>query len=788
MPEYLAPGVYFETVEATPAIAAIRTDIAGLVGIAERGPLNDAVRIESWAQFQARFGGFLSNAYLAYAAKAFFENGGQVCYAVRVAAPHVATTTTGAAQPADRRSSLVLAVTGFAAGAIAGMSQTRTTQTSAAPQPADRSASLVNDVSGFPERALVKVSQAGVLSFRRVRARETVLTRLTWNRPLDPVYNLALPIAFEVAHRTGHRVAGIAAGTLTWERPLEAFYDLTQAIQIETGASPARADLLDEAGHATLRITAIEPGAWGNRVTVFVTRSSPTATRTRRVTQPPARTSALVDSVTGLVTGSLVKIFQPGTPGPDFRVVDHVDPARREIVWTPALPAAYNLVAAADLSRPISFETLEFGLSVAVDGQLREIYAGLSLIARNAGHFAPPSVGARSTLIRIEVLPSPSPEQQRLPDSTAANLAGGRVRLEGGLDGTAALQPRDFTGDSGSAQKSGLRTFEDVDEVAVLAIPDILIQPASPVLKDVPEKPPADQCLPGAPPPDADPPPPMLTEPAPHFSLDEVFRVQQALVTHCELLRDRFAILDPPIFPIGTTAGSASEIQSWRHRFDSKFAALYYPWVLVNDPLRLGGETVRAIPPSGQVAGVYARTDLEQGVHYAPANCELRWTQAVAEEVSAVMQEIFNPAGINCIRTFPGRGIRVYGARTVSSDASWRYVNVRRLMSLIEESVEQSLQWTVFEPNNFALRNNIIVVLTGFLESLWQRGALVGRTPDEAFFVRCDSENNPPWLADMGRLLVEVGVAPVIPAEFVIFQIGRTEDTLQIDEARDGDR
>jgi hypothetical protein len=374
-----------------------------------------------------------------------------------------------------------------------------------------------------------------------------------------------------------------------------------------------------------------------------------------------------------------------------------------------------------------------------------------------------------------------------LPDPDAANLRAGKLALRGGRDGIAALRPRDFAGNPNSQEKRGLQTLEDVDEVAIVAVPDVLIRGIPPVRKQTPPPPPPpDPCLPCQTiPADAEPPTPRWLERAPEFSASEIESVQQALITHCEIARDRIALLDPPIIPAQRLSPGVDAVQSWRRRFDSRYAALYFPWLLVYDPLKLGGNLVRAIPPSGHVAGVYARTDIESGVHCAPANAELRWATAASEEVSPEVQGVLNPAGINCLRTLPGRGLRVFGARTVSSDGLWRFVNVRRLMMMIEESVETALQWSVFEPHDLRLRDSLVTAISNFLDVQWQRGALVGNTADEAFFVKCDEENNPPDQVDRGQLVVDVGVAPVRPAEFVVVRVGKTVDGLEITEMRE---
>ncbi len=213
----------------------------------------------------------------------------------------------------------------------------------------------------------------------------------------------------------------------------------------------------------------------------------------------------------------------------------------------------------------------------------------------------------------------------------------------------------------------------------------------------------------------------------------------------------RFAILDPPDFGYPRIRVDLGEIQSWRNRFDTMYAALYYPWVFVRDPLQLANQVVRRIPPSGHVAGVYANTDLTVGVFRAPANELVQWGQDLTNAVSPETQGFLNPIAVNCLRNFPGRGMRVYGARTLSSDATWRYVNVRRLLFMIEHTLEISMQWVVFEPNNVHLWHLLRVSIESFLTTLWKQGALAGNTAEESFYVKCDSTNNPTALTADGQ-------------------------------------
>jgi phage tail sheath protein FI len=270
--------------------------------------------------------------------------------------------------------------------------------------------------------------------------------------------------------------------------------------------------------------------------------------------------------------------------------------------------------------------------------------------------------------------------------------------------------------DNGPGTRTGLKAFEDVEQINIVVAPG-------------------------------------QTDPV----------VQDAVLSHCENMRYRFAILDSPEV---IEKGGVDKLPKPR---DSKYGAYYFPWVEVYDPYK--GNVYQ--PPSGYMAGVYARSDGERGVHKAPANEIVRGALGLRYNITKGEQDILNPKGINCIRAFPNRGIRVWGARTISSDASWRYVNVRRLFNMVEQSIELGTQWSVFEPNDHRLWKRITRDIAAFLMRLWRQGALFGKTPEEAFFVKCDDETNPPEVIDAGQLVCEVGMAPVKPAEFVIFRIGQ---------------
>ena len=252
------------------------------------------------------------------------------------------------------------------------------------------------------------------------------------------------------------------------------------------------------------------------------------------------------------------------------------------------------------------------------------------------------------------------------------------------------------------------------------------------------------------------------------ISREGVQIIQTAMIDHCNNMGDRVAILDalPNLTP--------QEVKEWAVNdaaYDSSYAALYYPWIKVANPLP-DSESI-LVPPSGHVAGLFARVDNTRGVHKAPANEIVQGAIGLEFAVSKPEQDILNPNSINCIRAFPGRGIRVWGARTLSSDAEWRYINVRRLFNFVEKSIENGTQWAVFEPNDHTLWMRIRRDVKAFLSMVWSSGALFGLTAAEAFYVKCDAELNPVEVRDAGMVITEIGICPVKPAEFVIFRISQ---------------
>jgi len=299
-------------------------------------------------------------------------------------------------------------------------------------------------------------------------------------------------------------------------------------------------------------------------------------------------------------------------------------------------------------------------------------------------------------------------------------------RLDGGTDGSLPAAS-DYAGDSTTTAKSGLAAFEDMEDISIVAAPG-------------------------------------YSQGYSNGNILRVAAIQAFLISHCERMRYRIAVLDSPN---DQTVGG---VRSFRGQVDSTHAALYYPWVKVVDPV---SEDELLLPPSGFVAGIYARNDVEKGVHKAPANEVVRMAVGFEFLLNKAQQDVLNPEGVNCFRFFEGRGYRLWGARTISSDPEWKYVNLRRYFAYLERSLERGTQWVVFENNSEPLWANVRRTVEDFLFNEWKSGHLMGEKPQEAYFVRCDRSTMTQNDIDNGRLICLIGVAPVRPAEFVIFRIGQ---------------
>jgi phage tail sheath protein FI len=416
----------------------------------------------------------------------------------------------------------------------------------------------------------------------------------------------------------------------------------------------------------------------------------------------PVDTKIRFSDTTGIEAGSYVTIKQGANV--DKAVVATVNRANNAITLRASLAHTYTMATA---DPDVTLQTEEFTLLITqANPPVAEVYSNLSLDPAHPKYFAPVVAASPTVEITLSAIPNPSAPPDNLPAVLAATpLAGGAN------DDVSQITSVHY--------QNGIDALKNIDDVNILCVPD-------------------------------------RTDAS----------VQSMMISHCENMQDRFAILDPRL---GATPSNGILTQrNGLQTSDGGFAALYYPRILINNPL---AEGLLLVPPSGHIAGVYARVDDSRGVHKAPANEGVRGVLGLEQVLSDADQGPLNDLGINVIRSFPRLGIRVWGARTISTRTQWRYVNVRRLLLFLEESIQEGTQFAVFEPNDLSLRQKVVRIVTDFLTRAWRDGALFGATAEDAFRVRADEELNPPDLRALGQLVIEVIVVPTTPAEFIVFQI-----------------
>lgn len=484
--------------------------------------------------------------------------------------------------------------------------------------------------------------------------------------------------------------------------------------------------------NTVLTFTAKNPGVWGDDISILLRPSSKAKTQILEILNTSEGKKYRAKNSAGFQAGDVVAFTDKDTTiyNKVVKNQDNVISFEKEypdsIVDTNLLPAKV-------------VTTCEFVLEVRYQ-DITEVYEHASF-NESASNFIT-KMTAKSDLITVSYQSQPqttaapakkdakksgevsakSEESKTagtgdiIPPAEEAGVSA--VSMAGGSNGSVGtISAADFIGvDRGAGKRTGIQSFVDNDVVSIIAAPGI-------------------------------------TEP----------NVQLTLVAHCENLASRFAVLDIP-----KDAKKVQDVIAHRDMFDSDYAAMYHPWLQVFDPL---DKKNIAIPPSGAMMGIYARSDNTRGVHKAPANEVVRACVGLDCQFNKGEQDILNPKGVNLIRSFPGQGIRVWGARTVSSNPSWKYINVRRLFIFIEESIKANTSWAVFEPNDTALWVRVQRTISVFLTNLWRNGSLMGSAPEEAFFVNIGRDTMSQDDIDNGRLICIIGVAPVKPAEFVIFRI-----------------
>ncbi|MEX1030862.1 MAG: phage tail sheath family protein [Paenibacillaceae bacterium] len=465
----------------------------------------------------------------------------------------------------------------------------------------------------------------------------------------------------------------------------------------------------DTAAAALLHITAKNPGSWGNQIRVAITPSSKAKTQ---IYEDLGDSKYRVKNNAGFYPGDIVE-FNDGEASQVAKVIT----AQDNVI---ELSAALTGDVTDNNLLPVKvLTTSEFSLTIAYTDEI-ELYEKVSLNPGAANYID--KIVNKSNIIQVadnsnqaEATKDVAPFEVLAGDATAKSLL---IALTGGSDGSVAnLSAAEYMGaDFGPGKRTGIQAFIDNDESSIMAIPGV-------------------------------------TDP----------NVQLSLVAHCENLGSRFAILDIP-----RDKKKVADVQTHRNIFDTTYAAMYNPWLQVFDPL---DKRNIFVPPSGSMAGVYSRTDQTRGVHKAPANEVVRGVVGLDCQYNKGEQDILNPKGVNLIRSFTGQGIRVWGARTTTSNGLWKYVNVRRLFIFLEESIKRGTNWVVFEPNDEQLWARVQRTIDAFLTRVWRDGALQGSSPAEAFYINIGRNTMTQDDIDNGRLICVIGVAPVKPAEFVIFRI-----------------
>ena len=475
-----------------------------------------------------------------------------------------------------------------------------------------------------------------------------------------------------------------------------------------------------------LKLTAANPGAWAEDLRVVVTPASKAKTQVLAVNGA----DLTLKNADGFNPGDVVELFD-GKTAAHATVKSVLDK-----VVTLDAPCTLD-VADTKVGTAKYIKTCEITLTARL-GETVETFENLSLKPDALNNVCVKT--AKSDLICVEVtaakapaapapkekdkdgkeIPAPAPKAASIVPYELCGGSGSEMvlTLQGGSNGSVlTVTPDAFLGkDDGPGKRTGLQAFQENGNVSIMAIPGVT----------APE-------------------------------------VQASLIAFCENKKSCFAILDVPM-----ELKKTNDVANFRDMYDSTYAAMYHPWLEMYDA---GAKRSAYFPPSGAMAGIYARTDIERGVHKAPANEVVRGCTGLSCAYNEGEQDILNPIGVNLIRSFTGRGIRVWGARTISSNGLWKYLNVRRLFIYVEESIKANTNWVVFEPNSTTLWNRVTRTIETFLATCWRDGALAGSTPSEAFFVECGPTTMTQDDIDNGRLICQIGIAPVKPAEFVIFRI-----------------
>ena len=783
MPEYLAPSVFVEeTSFRNKSIEGVGTSTAGFVGAAKKGPLIETPELlTSFAEFERMFGSlpeldFDLDApnYLAHAVMAFFNEGGSRLYVSRAITRDAATAglTVRSAPSVAGRVNFLARTPGSGGNGVITVTLNSAPASRKQIERAPDGTLLKANIDATPAElvggvAPFRLTQGGVLRLKvdnanaveipftdiAVAAAQAALTDpvnisagnvsmsvaidgIVQQVPLPPSGSVSLATLITTLNKSIQNASfhlsaaadGGAVNRLILTRTaaphagakVHVSQDNELGFTADVDSSPVVADITN-VSVAEINSALVNAGVSARAgVDVngrLVLRSLLTSVNhALALAEDPQRPS--IHAALGLVPGSSSK-------GTGLQPVQYFTKQGNTYLDNSTPPVAFN-VASLEGNAPVKSAILTVSISAAdVDGQsVPYVNLGLSTNhPRYIGAVLSPTPGHRSDALlnAFAISIGPDVDAPTLLDTLLGGATMNQFTLTGGSDGSIP---------GGPDIANALKAFDSLEDLSIVAAPG-------------------------------------------NYTGDNAQAVHDALIAHVEQPRMyRIAVLDSPQAQIN------GDVIDTRSKIDSTRAALYTPWVVVPNPLATSGDASEpkeiALPPSGFVAGIYARTDDERGVFKAPANEIVRAALRFERDINFHQQEQLNPLGINCLRYLSGRGFRVWGARTATSDPEWKYVNVRRYFNYVESSVDRGTQWAVFEPNGPRLWTNIRDGIIDFLTSEWRSGALMGNKPEDAFFVRCDRTTMTQNDLDNGRLICLVGIAVQYPAEFVIIRIGQT--------------
>jgi phage tail sheath protein FI len=711
-----APGVYIQEITLPGPLPQVSTSVAAFVGPAQMGPLNQPTLLTSFSQFTSIFGSYMEVPYRCYAAHAingFFNEGGQQCYFVRAGNGQQASLSLLDQANLSGVIALTTSLTAAAAAAATGITVTSTT--------------------GLAANNMVMLSQGALSEDVEIAS-------------IGGPTSITLKTGLANAYPSGAKVGLIAPNTPQKTLVVTALQEGAAGDNITVQIDPATLGTAHAVVPSTTLSAAVVAGATKVTVAVatgflpgaVVTLTSGATTEIANIASISGLTITLTAGLThaypsgatidgSLVVGALqvpvdnVDNFQPGSyvkvsnsKAPDsFDVVRVVNPVSKILTLTNGLTNAYPVAPA------ITVTTIEFKLTVTSVTAGTEVFTGLAMDPRHSQYYLPLVTSKAVTLG-----PPPTPDTTPPPLSAPVTIAATNL-ANGADDQLSSLSP--------SAYQASIDALKKYD-IDLLCVPDAVNSNFK--------------------------------------TLVDTQAVQAYMVAHCQMMQDRFAILD--CASPDPTDVTFSNVQAQRQGLTSNngYAALYFPWIGVTNPFPFGSGQIY-IPPSGHTAGVYAYNDNTYDVAHAPANENIATALSVSTLLSDADQGPLNQQGINIIRSFPSHGIMIWGARTIAPPdmTAWTYINVRRLVSYIEKTIREGTRFAVFQPNNITLWQQVKRLITDFLNGLWAAGDLFGATPDEAFLVRVDATLNTPVVVALGQMIAQITVVPTHPAEFVVFQV-----------------